>query len=142
MRYAYPCILTPEPEGGFMVQFPDIPGAATCGDDLPEALEMAEDGLTVILCAYVENDADLPKPSPAAAGQQMVALPLLVAAKLSLYAAMRERGITRTQLAATLDITESAVRNLLTLDHDSPITTVMCALHAVGRRLVVEDLAA
>ncbi len=142
MRYAYPCILTPEAEGGFMAQFPDIPGAATCGDDLTEALEMAEDGLTVILCAYVENDEDLPAPSPAADGQQIVALPLLAAGKLSLYAAMREQGITRTALAGMLGISEAAVGKLLTLDYDSPITDVMRALHAVGRRVVVEDLAA
>lgn len=142
MRYAYPCILTPEPEGGFLVQFPDIPGAATCGDDLTEALEMAEDGLTVILCAYVENDEDLPAPSPAVAGQQMIALPLLAAAKLSLYTAMRERGITRTELAGMLGISEAAVGKLLTPDYDSHITTVMQGLRAVGRNLVVEDLAA
>lgn len=125
-----------------MAQFPDIPGAATCGDDLSEALEMAEDGLTVILCAYVENDEDLPAPSPAADEQQIVALPLLAAAKLSLYAAMREQGITRTELAGMLGISESAVGKLLTLDYDSPITDVMRALNAVGRRVVVEDLAA
>lgn len=142
MRYAYPCILTPEVAGGFFVQFPDIPGALTCGNDRAEALEMAEDALTVILCAYVENDEDLPAPSPAAAGQHIVALPPLVAAKLSLYAAMREQGIARPELAATLGISEAAVGKLLTLDYGSHITTVMRALRAVGRSLVVEDLAA
>ena len=142
MRYAYPCILTPEVEGGFFAQFPDVPGALTCGKDRAETLEMAEDALTVIFCAYVDNDEDLPIPSPIAEGQYLVAVPPQVAAKLSLYTAMRERGITRAELAATLGITESAVLNLITPDYDSHITTIMRALRAVGRDLVVEDLAA
>ena len=142
MRYAYPCILTPEVEGGFFVQFPDVPGALTCGDDQAEALEMAEDALIVIFCAYVDNDEDLPIPSPVAEGQHLVAVPPQVAAKLSLYTAMREHGITPAALAITLGITEDAVVNLITPDYDSHITAIMRALHAVGRGLVVEDRAA
>ena len=29
MRYAYPCVLNSEEEGGFFVVFPDVPGALT-----------------------------------------------------------------------------------------------------------------
>ena len=43
MRYAYPCVLTPEEDGdGFSISFPDVPEALTCGDDRAEALAMAE----------------------------------------------------------------------------------------------------
>ena len=142
MRYAYPCIITPEVEGGFFARFPDVPGALTCGKDIPETLEMAEDALTVIFCAYVELDEALPEPGPLADGQYLVALPPLTAAKLSLYTAMREQGITAAALAETLGVTETAVRKLITPDYGSHITTVMRALRAVGRNLVVEDLAA
>ena len=142
MRYAYPCILTPEPEGGFFVQFPDVRGALTNGADREEALEMAEDALTVIMGAYVDNDEDLPTPSPVAAGQYLVALPPLPAAKLALYTAMRAQGISRAMLAERLGVSEDAVRKLLTPDYGSHMTQVMKALRAVGRSLVVEDLAA
>lgn len=142
MRYAYPCIITPEPEGGFFAQFPDVPGALTNGKDIPETLEMAEDALTVIFCAYVDRNKALPEPSPLAAGQYLVALPPLTAAKLSLYTAMRQQNITPAALAETLGATETAVRNLITPDHDSPITPVMRALRAVGRNLIIEDQAA
>lgn len=43
MQYVYPCVLTPEDDGGFFVSFPDVPEALTGGDDRAEALEMAED---------------------------------------------------------------------------------------------------
>ena len=142
MRYAYPCILTPEPDGGFFVRFPDVRGALTCGDDRAEALEMAEDALGVILGVFVENDADLPQPSPLAEGQYLVAVPLLVAVKLSLYNALREQGITRSELAVRLGISEVAAANLVNPDYGSHLTTVMRALHAVGRRVVIEDLPA
>ena len=49
MRYIYPCVLTPEEEGGFFASFPDVPGALTCGDDRAEVLVMAEDALVAIL---------------------------------------------------------------------------------------------
>ena len=42
MRYLYPCVLQEEEGGGFIVSFPDVPGANTCGDDRAEALVMAE----------------------------------------------------------------------------------------------------
>ena len=45
-KYAYPAIFTKE-EKGYSVAFPDIEGCFTCGDTLPEAMEMAEDATQV-----------------------------------------------------------------------------------------------
>ena len=63
MHYVYPCVLTPEEEGGLFVSFPDVPGALTCGDDRAEALAMAEDALAVALTGYVHKRWDIPVPS-------------------------------------------------------------------------------
>lgn len=38
MRYAYPCVLASEEDGGYSVSFPHVPEALTCGDDREEAL--------------------------------------------------------------------------------------------------------
>ena len=142
MRYVYPCALAPEEEGGFFASFPDVPGANTCGDDRADALEMAEDALAVALAGYVHERWDIPLPSPAVPGQVPVAVPPLVAAKLALYSAMREQGITKTALAKRLGLSESVIRRLLNPDHRSHISQVEKALRAVGRRLAVEDQAA
>lgn len=142
MRYVYPCILAPEEGGGFFATFPDVPGANTCGEDRAEALEMAEDALAVALAGYVHERWDIPPPSPTGSGQVAVAVPPLVAAKLALYSAMREQGVTKTALAKRLGLSESVVRRLLNPDHRSHINQVEKALRAVGRRLAVEDQAA
>ena len=142
MRYVYPCVLTPEEGGGFFVRFPDVPGALTCGDDRGEALLMAEDALAVALAGYVQQQRDIPLPSPVKKGQEIVTLPPLIAAKLALYTAMRQQGVTKVALAARLGLSESVVRRLVNPDHRSHISQVEKALRAVGRKLAVEDQAA
>jgi len=142
MRYLYPCILTPEKEGGFFVSFPDVPGALTCGDDRTEALEMAEDALVAILAVYVQQQREIPTPSPVVDDQELVALPPIAAAKLARYTAMREQEITGDALAVRLNLSDSAIRKLLDPDCYSHISQIMRALRNVGRSLVIEDRAA
>ena len=142
MRYAYPCLLAPEEGGGYSVSFPNVPEALTCGDDREEALAMAEDALAVALAAYVQGREDIPVPEPASRGQEIVALPLVAAAKLALYTAMREQGLTKVGLARLMGLSEGAVRKLVNPNHRSHIRQVEKALRKVGRRLVVEDRAA
>ena len=72
MRYAYPCVLAAEQDGGFSVSFPDVPEALTCGDDRAEALEMAEDALAVALGAYVQSREAIPVPGSPEPGQVTV----------------------------------------------------------------------
>ena len=62
MEYVYPAILTPE-EHGYSVAFPDLPGCYTCGDDLPDALHMAEDALSGYLARAEEMRRAIPAPS-------------------------------------------------------------------------------
>ena len=146
MRYFYPCILEPEDDkaykGWFNVSFPDVPGALTCGSDWEMAMEMAEDCLLVALCSYVDRNKDIPKPSPQAESQQMIAVPPLAAAKLALYSAMRRKDVSKGVLAERLGIEESAVSQMLMPDRYSHMKQVARALDAVGCRLVVEELAA
>ena len=140
MRYAYPCVLNPEEGGGFYVVFPDVRGALTCGDDTAEALEMAEDALVAAMGGYVYMRRDIPIPSPAADGQYLVALPPIPAAKLALYIAMREQGISEAALGERLGIDVDAVRKLINPDRYTHITRIMEALRVVGRSLIIEDI--
>ncbi len=142
MQYAYPCVLTPEEGSGFSVSFPDLPEALTCGVDRADALAMAEDALAAALGAYVHCGEDIPVPSSFADGQEFIAVPSIVAAKLVLYSAMRGQGITKATLARRLGLSEGAVRKLLNPDHRSHISQVEKALRVVGRGLVIADRAA
>ena len=140
MRYAYPCILEPEAGGGFSVSFPDVPGALTCADSRSEALVRAEDALVGALGAHFSLRGAIPLPSPVQDGQELVALRPVAAAKVALYTAMREQGLTNVALGKRLGVTEAAVRKLLDPDHRSHLSTIEKALHAVGLSLVVETV--
>ena len=144
MQYAYPCnlILDHEEGEGFIVTFPDVPGAITGAQTREESLFLAEDVLVAMLAVYVQQQREIPTPSPVADGQELVAVPPIAAAKLALYTAMREQGITGDALAIRLNLSDSAIRKLLDPDCYSHISQIMRALRNVGRSLVIEDRAA
>lgn len=60
MAYVFPALLQPD-DGGYSVSFPDVEGALTCGDDLPEALEMARDALAMMLVHMEDSGEKIPK---------------------------------------------------------------------------------
>lgn len=63
MNYVYPAIFTPAEEGGYLVDFPDLPGCYTDGDTLPEALENARDVLPLMLWTMEDHNENIPTPS-------------------------------------------------------------------------------
>lgn len=48
-KYVYPAIFTPEENGAYSVRFPDIKGCFTEGENLADALEMAQDALCLMI---------------------------------------------------------------------------------------------
>lgn len=62
-KYAYPAIFTPEKEGGFSINFPDLNGCYTCGDDMVDSLVMAKDVLALTLYGYEKDGKEIPVPS-------------------------------------------------------------------------------
>jgi antitoxin HicB len=136
MRYAYPYDLTPQPEGGFTVTFPDVPEAITQGDTEEEAAEMAEDALVTALSFYTDSEERLPRPSPAR-GRRLAFVPSLVAAKLALHDAIREAKVTNVDLARQLGVDEKVVRRLRDPLHQSRIDQVAAALRLLGKRVGV-----
>lgn len=62
-KYVYPAIFTPEENGSFSVLFKDLEGCYTCGDNLEDAIEMAEDVLALVLYGYENEGKAIPVPS-------------------------------------------------------------------------------
>ena len=146
MIYVYPSNIVLDEEErrltgreAYNVTFPDVPEAITCGWSWEEAIEMAEDGLGVAMNFYVQDDEALPTPSPLKEGQVLIPVPFLVAAKLTVYTAMRNQGVTNAELASRLDISEDAARKLVSPRYRTHLSQVEAALRALGRALVVED---
>ena len=42
-KYIFQAFLTPEDEGGYSVEFPDLPGCFSCGDTFHDAVAMGAD---------------------------------------------------------------------------------------------------
>ena len=142
MRYAYPCKIKPSSDGGYSVRFPDVYGANTGGDTYAEAKFQAHDCLVAALRGYLYRDWDLPLPSKVKKGQELIPVPPLVAAKMSIYTAMRQQGLSNAALAQQLGLSEAAVKKLVHPDFLTPWSQVSRAMDLLGCRLVVEDLAA
>ena len=143
MRYVYPAELEPEPDGSAVnLWFPDVPGARTWGDDEGEALELAEDCLVTALYGCVRYGEPIPRPGQAK-GRPMIPVPPLVAAKLALYTAMREQGMSEAELARRLDVSPKVVQSLLHLKRRAHIGHLERALAQLGVHLEVsvEDAA-
>lgn len=62
-KYAYPAIFTPETDGSYSIVFPDVDGCYTCGDNLEDGIEMAEDALALVLYGYEKEGRPIPDPS-------------------------------------------------------------------------------
>ncbi|MCL2655499.1 MAG: type II toxin-antitoxin system HicB family antitoxin [Coriobacteriia bacterium] len=60
MQYTYEAIFTAEEEGGYSVNFPDIDGCWTCGDDYADAIFMAADALTLVLRSAELDEESIP----------------------------------------------------------------------------------
>ena len=137
---AFPVSLEPAEEGGFIVNFPDMPRGWSQGDDRAEALAQAEDLLEEMVLGAMAHDEDVPAPSPARG--RPTALPALTAAKLEAYRAMRAAGLNKKQLAERLGWQPSQVTRLFDGRHASRLDQIEAALRVFGRRLVITSEAA
>ena len=63
MKHSYPAIFHKDDSGRFSVLFPDF-DVATCGDDLDDAIAMAEECLALQLKGLREDGEAFPTPSP------------------------------------------------------------------------------
>jgi antitoxin HicB len=139
MHLEYPVTLRPLDNGTVMAKFIDVPEALTCGRDEKEALRLAQEALVLALTeGYMAVKRSVPTPSKPKRGQPMVTVPPLVAAKLAVYQAMLEEGVTQVELAARLHQDDRQVRRLLDVKHRSRLDMLDRALHALGRQMVLE----
>ena len=63
MKLVYPAILTPYEDGtgGYAVEFPDLPGCVTGGDNMADAMFMAEDAASGWVLTELEDGKKAPE---------------------------------------------------------------------------------
>lgn len=130
MELVFPFDITCE-SGEYVVTFPDVPEAITGADTEEEAIALAGDALIAALDVYISDRLDIPKPSPRNPTQYSAVISPLHAAKISLYIAMREEGLSMVGLANQLSVDEKAVRRMLDLDYVTKIESIHKALQSV-----------
>jgi len=130
--FVYPARFAPAKEGGFVVTFRDLPEAITQGEDMADARLQAADCLDEAIAGRIDDDEDIPPPSVARKGEQLIAVPTRTAAQGALHLAMRAAGISKSELARRLGCDEREARRLLDPHHPSKIERLESALAAVG----------
>jgi antitoxin HicB len=140
--FTYKAVVEPgDRKGVAVVTFPDVPEAITEGRGETDALKEAEDALGVALLSYPLRGLPLPKPR-ARTGRPVTVAPE-VAAKLAVLEAFAASGMSKSELARRLGVSENEARRILDPLHATKLPRLAEALAVLGRRLVVgvEDVA-
>lgn len=137
MDYIFAADIRPEPEGGFLVTFPDVPEAITQGDDRADALESASEALGLALRGYLAMGKALPRPK--AKGAQLVAVPVSAddALKLAVIEAFQSSGISKAELARRLGKAETEAHRIINPDHSTKLGALQEALRVLGKQVIV-----
>lgn len=104
--HGYPFDLTPLPEedgGGWLIVFPDFPGAVISDGETPEeALANGREALESVIAVYMEDGRELPTPSSGgeASGKFNLRAPKRLHAMLNRVA--KREGVSMNTLAVTL----------------------------------------
>lgn len=136
-HFNYPVKLTKQPEGGYLVEFPDLPEAITQGEDREDALYQAIDCLEEAVANRIIMKLDLPLPSNKKRGQYIVSMHATMAAKAVLYLIMRKQHLNNSQLARRIHCDEKEIRRLIDPYYNSKMPSIENALNALGSHLEI-----
>lgn len=136
-QFAYPAKFTPDEGGTLMVCFRDLPEAITSGRDIADAIEQAADCLQEALAGRLVRREAIPRPSKQRSGERRIPVAMYLAPKLALFSAMEQSGLTNSELARRLGVTEVIVRGMLNPKHETKAGKIEAALRALGKEAVV-----
>jgi antitoxin HicB len=135
-QFTYAVRLAPDKQdGGYVVTCRDLPEAITQGETLEEALAEAADALEEAVAGRISDVRDIPMPSDAKRGERMVSVPPSMALKAAVYLAVREAGITNSELARRMRLDEKEARRILDPHHPTKLPRIEEALSVLGRHV-------
>lgn len=88
--------------GGYIAEFPDLPGCVADGQTIEEAVHEAEDALQAWICSAKEFNDPIPKPTATThySGQWRIRVPKSLHAALAALA--KKEGVSLNSLAMSL----------------------------------------
>lgn len=140
MQFEFAARFAPEPDGGYLVTFPDVPEAITQGDDLADAMASAADALGLALRGYLADGKPLPK--PAARGDDLVPVPVEAAdaLKIAVIDAFMASGMSKSELARRIGKAVTEAQRILDPDHPTKLPALEAALAVLGKKVIVSVL--
>lgn len=141
MHYSYRAKIESDPDGGFLVTFPDIPEAITHGENQSEARANATEALGLALRGYLVDGRELPMPL-AKQGKDLVDIPVEAtdALKLAVITAFKTAGLSKSELARRLGKRETEARRILDPDHSTKLPVLEATLAVLGKKILISVL--
>lgn len=137
MEYTFNASVEPDPDGGCLVTFPDVPEAISSGGDLAEARANAAEALGLALRGYLTFGRPLPKPRTKRKGLVPIPVDATTALKLAVVEAFHESGLSKSELGRRLGKAEGEARRILDPDHATKLPLLQSALAALGKEVIV-----
>ncbi len=137
MEYVFAADFQKDPDGGYIVTFPDVPEAITFGDDLTEARSSAAEALGFALRGYLALGRQLPTPITMREGLVAVPVGATTALKLAVIEAFNASGLSKSDLGRLLGKAEGEARRILDPDHPTKVQALEAALTALGKDIVI-----
>lgn len=137
MEYVFAAAFEPDPDGGLLVTFPDVPEAITHGEDRADARRSAAEALGLALRGYLAQGKELPHPK--AKEKHLVQIPVDAsdALKIAVIEAFGKAGISKTELARRIGKAVTEAQRILDPDHHTKLPSLEEALAALGKEIVV-----
>jgi antitoxin HicB len=140
----YPALFEPQPEGGFLITFPDFDWGVSEGDAEEDSRMMATALLQTMLQKHIRDGDPLPKASRIGGRKyRLIRLPAMQGAKAELYRQFRASGLRKIDLASRMGIPKTVVDRLFDLNHNTRMNQIEAAFEALGKRIgiIVENAA-
>ena len=137
MNMRYPARITPQDDGGLLVQFIDLTDTFTEGDTLDQALFNAIEALSGMVSWHLDKEHILPVPTVGLVDADVyyVTPDAKTQSALLLRAARGERSFT--DLALALETSWPAAKQLENANHWPSLKTLDRAARVLGKRLVL-----
>ncbi len=136
-NFEYAVKLEPDVEGGYVVTCRDLPEVITQGETVEDALAEARDALDEAFAFRMDDAMDLPVPTAAMDSEYLISPPIETQVKAFLYLALREKNISKSELARRLNVNEKSVRRLLDPHYSAKLPRMAEAMQVLGKRLVI-----
>lgn len=131
--------LTPDRrDGGYVVTCRDLPEVITQGGSVAEAVAEAADALEEAVAGRIDDKPDVPMPTAKKRGERAVSVPPSMALKATVYLAVRDAGISNSELARRLRLDEKEARRIPDPHHPTKLPRIEAALAALGRQVRME----